>query len=211
MLIAKIRNLLYRNLFLRIYTICNDIAGAEKAGAISNKIPLDRCTELIQAIGAGASFDKDQKSINHDAHNSPANLEHRGFWLGDEKEAEIQQYLWFQIEIKTVGGEYAPATDGCPPGALPALAYLKKSLDSGDAKTKAEAGHNVHLYSAGGKTMVEVHVDFISLSARAALGKNGGKRSVRYATGRMYRKSGMDECAYSSHDGNPKACARTAI
>ena len=54
--------------------------------------------------------------------------------------------------------------------------------------------------------MVEVHVDFIPLSAsaRAALEKNGAKRSVRYATGRMYRKSGMDECAYSSHDGNLK-------
>ena len=76
MLIAKIRNLLYRNLFLRIYTICNDIAGAEKAGAISNKIPLDRCTELIQAIGAGASFDKDR------VHCIVAGLIDRGFIKG---------------------------------------------------------------------------------------------------------------------------------
>ena len=76
MLIAKIRKLLYRNLFMRVYKIGNDLASAETAGASSNKIPLDRCTQLMQAIGAGASFDKDR------VHCVVAGLIDRGFIKG---------------------------------------------------------------------------------------------------------------------------------
>ena len=78
-LIARLRKLLFRNLFMRIHKIINEIVDEKRDGSSetshSNKVSLERCTEIMQSVG-GASYDKDR------VHCIVAGLIDRGFVKG---------------------------------------------------------------------------------------------------------------------------------
>jgi hypothetical protein len=63
---------------------------------VSYPIKYETALEWMHRLGA--TYDMDEKSINHDAHNTAENLDHREWWLGIEKELELKQYLWVQLE-----------------------------------------------------------------------------------------------------------------
>lgn len=132
----------------------------------------------------GCAYERDQKCIAHDAHEKEDVVAHRTEWLLEERALEIKQYLWVQMPFAQ---------------APPQVTSLLKADATFMQREKDELYHNVHLYN---EDMVEFYVDMLDPSEHLELSPHYGHQSVRYRTGRMLKKQGMDECAYNSHNGN---------
>ena len=52
------------------------------------------------ALAIGANFVKHKKGYYVDGHDRKDVLEHRGVWLGEERELELRQYLWVQLTVE---------------------------------------------------------------------------------------------------------------
>ena len=143
-------------------------------------------------------YRENAKGIGHFGHEKPDVVKERMQFVFDCKESELQQFLWHQAPVSSLGDQ-----DVLLQQAVEVECLMKKSEEGYELSLKEEELiHNVHRYEDNGIEMVEHHVDYLVMEERERLYPYfGGSPSIRRDREKfMYLACGQDEVAFTQYD-----------